>query len=135
MPFDIDVRAARVALAEALATIPKLNTHAYYPGVINAPAAVVLRRENRYSPAVDIGADVTLAVRLYLSIGNPTGNQAALDDYLAPSGPQSLRAVIEADPTLGGTVDFAIATTAEAEGLVEANGKTYISADLIVEVG
>lgn len=131
----IDVRAARRALADALRAVPGLRCHPRMPDTIAPPAAVVLRRETRYNPAVDVGADLTLAVRLYLSISNAEGSQDKLDDYLAPAGTLSLRAAIDADPTLGGTVQWATATGAEAEGLVDVKGMDYISADLIVEVG
>lgn len=132
---DIDVRAARRGLAAALDRVPGLRCHPRMPGVITPPAAVVLRRETRYNPAVDIGSDITLAVRLYLPISNSEGSQDKLDDYLAPAGEYSLRAAIDADPTLGGTVQWAAAASAEAEGLVDIKGIDYISADLIVEVG
>lgn len=135
MPGDLDIRAVRVALAAALNVIPGLTAHARYPGVINPPAAIIFRRETRYNPAVDLGADVTLTVRIYTSVSNPAGSQDKLDDYLAPAGALSLRAAIDADPTLGGTVSWCAPTLAEAEGLVDFKGVDYISADLVVEVG
>lgn len=135
MPANIDVRAVREALKTTIDAIPGLNAYSRFPGPMKVPAAVVMRRETRYDPATDIGADISLGVRLYMSIGNPTGAQDGLDEYLAPSGAKSLKVAIEANPTLNGTVDFLKIATAEAEGVVEYNGVNYISADLIVEVG
>lgn len=135
MPANIDVRAARVALAAAINSIPGLTAHARFPGTLNPPAAVVFRRETRFDPTVDVGADVTFAVRVYTSISNPTGSQDKLDDYFAPAGAQSIRAAIDAAPTLGGTVSWAQCTTVEAEGLLDVKGIDYIAADLVVEVG
>lgn len=135
MPNDIDVRAAREALKTTIDTITGLSAHSRFPGIVNPPAAVVYRRETRYDPTFDVGADISLGVRLYMSISNPTGAQDNLDAYLAPTGARSLKAAIEGNPTLSGTVDWLKVSTAEAEGVVEFNGVNYISADLIVEVG
>jgi len=135
MPAQVDIKAVRVALAAALNTIPGLTAYPRWPGTLNPPAAVITRRETVYSPAMDIGADVGLTVRLFLSISNPTGSMDTIDDYLAPSGPRSLRAVIEATGRLAGTVDWVKVVSSDAEAVVNVKGIDYLSSDLIVEVG
>lgn len=130
-----DLDAIRVAVARALKQVPGLTPHARYPGVINSPAAVVVRRETLYDTAFDIAATHTLAVRLFVSFSNLPGSQELLDDYCAPSGDRSIRAAIDSDPTLCGLVDYCRIASAEDERVTPYAGLDYLTVDLVLEVG
>lgn len=122
----------RDALAAQLAArIPGLRTSSTWPGQINPPGAVVTRRVTTYGTAMASGADdYLLAVAVYVE----QGQQDTLDGYLAAAGPTSIRAAVDADPTLGGLVDSAAVVRAERDQLVEYAGVQYLSAELVVEV-
>lgn len=135
MPLDIDIRAAREALKCAIDEVPGLTVYSRFPGVIKPPCAIIYRRETRYDPMMDGGADIILGVRVYTSIANPSGSQDRMDDYFASAGTHSIVAAIYADPTLNGTVNFLKGVVAEEEGVGEYKGVDYISADLVVGVG
>lgn len=131
-----DLALIRAAVAARLnAAIPGLNSHPSYPGVLNHPAAVVARRETRYDPALDIDAEHTLVVRLFVSFADLAGSQVLLDDMCAPEGNWSIRAAIDADPTLGGVVDFCRIATAEDERQTTYSSIQYLTVDLVLEVG
>jgi hypothetical protein len=129
-----DLGDIREAVALALKAIPGLNEHPRYPKVINSPAAVVVRRETTYEPAFDVGADHTLAVRLFLSFADLAGAQGRLDDYCAADGVLSIRAAIDVDPTLGGVVDGCRVASAEDERITTYSGIDYLTVDLVLEV-
>lgn len=129
-----DLGEIRQAVAQALKCINGLTPHPRYPGVINSPAAVVVRRETTYDPTFDVGADNTLAIRLFTSFSNLPGAQDRMDDYCAPDGDLSIRAAIDADPTLGGVVDSCRVTTAEDERITAFSGIDYLTVDLVLEV-
>lgn len=129
-----DLGEIREAVALALKCIGKLTAHARYPAVINSPAAVVVRRETTYDPTFDVGADHTLAVRIFVSFANLPGAQDQMDDYCAPAGERSIRAAIDVDPTLGGVVDACRVSTAEDERITTYGGIDYLTVDLVLEV-
>lgn len=131
----------RQALAKQISTIPGLVAATYVQGSPNPPVAVVL-------PATGDALDYTVTMpgsddvidahmRVVLAVGT-VADQAAtelLDGYLNPGGPQSVRAAIEADPTLGGVVDFAVATGAGRYMMLDWAGAEYLSAEVYVDIG
>lgn len=139
MTSALNVKAIRVGLATAVGRVPGLTAHPRWPGSIVPPCAVVVRKSTTYDPAFDLPMEFALAVRLYLPYQSGAASLDALDDYLSPTGPASIRAQIDADPTLGGVVQWARMTDAEEEGTVEmGDGErrvTYITTDINIEVG
>jgi hypothetical protein len=125
----------RTALAAQLGEqIDGLRTYDHMPGQVNPPAAVVRRRSTTYGTSLggpDFGTDDhTLAVTLFVG----QEQWEVLDGLLAPAGSSSVRAAVEADPTLGGVVDGAQVERAEEENLVEYAGAQYLSATVVVGV-
>lgn len=135
MSTSTDLGAIREAAALALKSIDGLKTHPRYPGVINSPAAVIVRRSTAYDAAFDIPADHTLAVRLFVAFTNLPGAQDLLDDYCAPEGDRSIRGAIDKDPTLSGVVDWCRISVAEDERVTTYGGLDYLTVDLVLEVG
>lgn len=100
------LRQIREGLAANLASIPNLQQSAYMLSNPTPPSAEVVPGEVVYDQAFVRGHDVwMMKVRVMAGAVTDRGCQARLDRFLAPSGPDSVKAALESDPTLGGTVD------------------------------
>jgi hypothetical protein len=95
--------AVRSGLATALDAITGLRCFDYVPDGLAPPAAVVEPLEVSFDESMKRGSDFYRAFILVI-VGRMSERSAndALDDYLAGSGAKSVKAAIEADPTLGG---------------------------------
>lgn len=95
--------AVRAGLATRLATISGLRCFDYVPDGLAPPAAVVEPLEVSFDDSMRRGSDFYRAFILVI-VGRMSERSAndALDGYLAGSGVTSVKAAIEADPTLGG---------------------------------
>lgn len=125
------VAEARAALVDQLDD-EGIRAHPTYPGTLNAPAVVVVRRTTTADTAPGID-DPILAARVFVPWAS--GNEVAqerLDDLVA-----SVVAAIREDPTLGGVVDSARVSEVETDDLVEyppGAGVRYLSANVVIEV-
>jgi hypothetical protein len=134
-----DYTAIRDGLAAQLETVPTfLTVHATVPNRIVAPAAVVVpgRPVATYhdSMAGTSGGSLTVFnFELVCAVQSMTEefSQAALDDLI--SGPNSVPAAIEADPTLGGAAITCQVTQAVDYGVVAFSDSEYIGARFLVE--
>ena len=71
--------------------------------------------------------------RLLVSHADDKAGQAALRDYLKASGPQSIKAALEAAPrNLGGACDDLNVQRASGYGMYEHNGNHYYGAEFTV---
>lgn len=132
------VAAIRAALAARLETISPLHVYATVPGSPTVPAAVVGPESGTfltYDVAFSRGADdLAFVVLVLASRADDRSGQITLDDYLAGEGPLSIKAAIEADPTLGGTAQDVSVTEARNYGDTEFGGVNYFGCELVVEV-
>jgi hypothetical protein len=64
----------------------------------------------------DGAADLRLTVTVFVPFGEDRAAWEALMPYLADEGAKSVRAIVAADPTLGGVVDSALVLTARNAG-------------------
>lgn len=134
----------RANLAARLATIAlpaggTLRASADMTGQISPPQAVILPARGPFisydvtvEPAV---ADITLEVVLLVSYADERASQLLEDGFLSPSGAQSVRAAVAADPRLAGACDYAVVTQASDYGLLDWGGTQYLAARLAVTVG
>ena len=106
----MSVSTIRTGLQARLATIIGLNVYAVHPDTITVPAAVVRPDQRMFSlsmgSAPSAANTIVFVVTLYAAAaqnGLALGQQT-LDAYLDDSGASSVKAAIEAEPTLGGTV-------------------------------
>ncbi|HET9558869.1 MAG TPA: hypothetical protein VFS70_17165 [Actinomycetota bacterium] len=127
----------RAALAEQLTTMTSLQgIYTDEPGQVSPPAAVI----RLGSPAITYstslaGGSHDYSFTVLVLVGNAsTVGQEALDGYLDPSGPDSVYAAVDADPTLGGVADSALVTTVQNAGVVSWAGGEYLGAELLVTV-
>lgn len=95
--------------ANILAGTTGLQVNAYMLSNPTAPIAMVGGPDTvDYDRTFGGAADWTVPVLLYVGLAVDVEAQKLLDGYLAQSG---LKAAIESDPTLGGTVDSIRVTT------------------------
>jgi hypothetical protein len=128
----------RQALATYLTTATGLAATPNRFAQVNPPMAVIMPVTGsfiRYSTTFDGETDYTLRVIVLVSEGDSVSGQDLIDGYLSVSGPQSIWAAVQADPTLGGKVSFAAVTEATGYGLMNFNGVDYLAAHLITSVG
>lgn len=108
-------------------------------GEITPPCAVVLPETGdfaSYSATFDGQVDYVLRVVLLVPMSGSDSGQDALDPFLSVTGPDSIWAAIQKDPTLGGgVIGYAAATKATAYGERNVAGVDYMSATIIVEIG
>ena len=135
------VRQAVAAYLTAHVTNPDgtgLRATANRFGQVNPPMAVIVPQTGtliRYSVTLDAETDYNLRAVLLVSEGDSASGQDLLDAYLSPSGPQSVYAAVQADPTLGGQVSYAAVIEATGYGLTTWNGVEYLAVSLILNLG
>jgi hypothetical protein len=97
------------AVAEALEPIPDLHESAYVQSQAIYPMAEVIPGEIVYDPAFTRSErstdELNATVRITVGTASDLGAQKQLRRFRAASGSMSVKAALEADPTLGGLVD------------------------------
>lgn len=126
----------RSGLKARLATISGLRAYATMPPKPEAPAAAVLPRSWRYHDTFDDKMRWEFEVHIYVSPGQDLNRaQTAFDAYISPTGTNSVKAAIEADPTLGGIADYVMVIGGEAyASLVDFGGAQLLGGFVRVEV-
>lgn len=127
------VQQIREELRVRLATISGLRPHANLPDDIVSPAAVVFRSATVFDSSTD-SDDLQFAVTVFID-WTDARRQEKLDAYTAGEGASSIRLAIDADPTLGGVVDWCRVARVEPDRIAEYSSKKYLAADIIVDVG
>ena len=122
-------------LQARLATITGLRTFSYQPEQENPPFGYPQINRVDYHRAYS-GGDVVMDWTVHIVVGRWTDRtaHAALDDYLSYSGSKSVRAAIEADPTLGGVCSTLIVRSGADITSIDANGAQFLVIQLQVEV-
>jgi hypothetical protein len=93
----------REGIAANLATLEGIQVSAYMLASPTPPAAHVIPRSILYDRTFRGMVEVTLTVQVFVSLGLDQGAQMALDERLL--GTTSVKAALEVDKTLGGTVN------------------------------
>lgn len=101
-----DMAALRAGLAANLAPVSGVQESAYLLTNPSPPAAEIEPAKIRYDEAFRRGLDIlTFVVRVFVTFSSDLGAQMKLDAFMASSGPMSIKAAIESNPTLGGAAD------------------------------
>lgn len=132
------VTALRNAMAARLATIDGLHAYARVPKEVNVPAAVVLPQPGaaiEFDATMGRGSDdfVFLVTVVITDVIDDLG-QAQLDPYLDGSGAQSVKQVLEADNSLGGTAHHVHVAGVVDYGEITYAGRPYVGAEFLVRV-
>lgn len=117
----MNIGAVREAIADTL-DIPGVNVSPYVlaqptpPGIQIIPPSVVYD----YSMGASLGLDEWMfIVQGFVALTTDIGAQMLLDDLCAPAGSSSVKALLEADRTLGGLVETLHVTEQTAGRQVE----------------
>lgn len=128
---------SRSALRNGLAAqldsqIADLQGHGYAPRQLNPPAAVVIGLDQQPGTFGTSFATYTWEATVRLLVAGDIGHATQRLDDLA----EQIEPAINADPTLGGTVDDAswIRTRGDSEGIVEVQGVTLYALDVDVRI-
>ncbi len=134
----MDLSAIRDGLKTRLATITSLanRCHDVWPDSVNVPAALVkpvsLEFHESFGDAT-VGTFEVVLLAAALDQGFARG-QDTLDAYLNETGTSSVKAAIEGDKTLGGTVDDCTVLRWHDYGQIVVNGVSYLGVIFDVEV-
>jgi hypothetical protein len=122
-------------LKTRLATITGLRTFSYQPEQENPPFGYPQLNSVDYHRAYS-GGDVVMNWTVFVIVGRYLDRtaHAQLDDYLSYSGAKSIRAAIEADPTLGGVCSTLIVRSGADISSLDANGASFLIIQIQVEV-
>lgn len=127
--------AVRTGLAAAAAEIDGLRTSATVPDKIEPPTFVVGDVAQQFDQTMSRGLDeILVSARLYVSRADDRSGQNKLDAYLAGEGASSMKAAIEADPTLGGACDTLRLESQQGYGQYEIAGVAYFGAEFTIRV-
>jgi hypothetical protein len=129
----VNVHTARVNLAETLKTISGLRASAFVPPKIEPPMAVVGLGAGTYDDTLAGSMTADLSVLVLVSRADDRSAQARLDDYISPTGTYSVKATVDADPTLGGAVGSASVVSWADPGEFEVGGVSYVGVEFTVE--
>ena len=126
----------REGIATVLQTIPGLQASAKILTNPTLPVAYVVPGEINYHQTMQSGhTDWNLMVELQVGTVSDIAAQEKLDAFISESGEQSVKAAIEADPTLGGLAQDLIVQGVRDYGLfARAQGDAVLGARVLVFV-
>lgn len=132
----MNLAAIRQGLATRIKTISGLDAVPRVYDSVVPPVAVVANVGGNYDDDFDGDGTVNLKVLLLVSRASDSADaQQALDEYLNPTGAKSVKAKVDADPTLGGACDSARVVGWETEtGFYTVGGVDYAGVELNIEV-
>jgi hypothetical protein len=126
------------ALANRLGTLDdSLQKHYFPPAQVVPPAVVVSPGPGTfllYGRTFDDDTDLELTVLIVAKGGQRQSAFEELYDYLADSGPRSVFACLEADPTLGGVVDSTAVLSAGGFGSYRFGELSYPGVEFAIGV-
>lgn len=132
-----DPTAICAAAAAQIAARTGITAFGKAPGQVNPPMIIVIPGNPVITYGVTLDGEVNMNLRIVAlaSAANDDTGQLAVNAYIATSGQLSVPAAMGADPTLGGTVEFAEVTTVTQYGLIDYSGQQYFGATFNCQVG
>ena len=123
------VSEVKAAIAAKLGTISGLRAYDRQPDQVNVPMAFPSLRSVEYHGAMGNGL-VTQNYDITVIVGRASerSSERLLDTYMA-FGSGGVRYALEADRTLGGTVDSSIVESVGNIQTIDANDTTYLAVD------
>lgn len=131
-----DINAIAAALANRVATTG-VRAFPNAPGQVVPPAVVVIpdRPAILYGQTMDGEVNLNFLAIVLLSAANDTSGQVNLNNFVASSGAQSVNGAVQGDPSLAGTVEYAVVLSVGTYGMIEYAGQQYIGASFLVQCG
>lgn len=124
----------RIGLKERFASIDKLSAYAISPASPKYPAAWSYPTRVDYDQTFDGKMLYTLTVVVAVFNNDIGQAQTNLDPYIAPDGAKSIKAAIEADPTLGGIADYVTVGAMTGYSVMQIGGQEPVGATFEVKV-
>lgn len=126
----------REGVADRLRTIPGIQAHAKILANPYLPIAFVVPGDTDYHQAMGNGhSDYNIAVEIHAATFTDIGGQDILDALLSESGDMSVKAALEADPTLGGLAhDLIVQGFRDYGAFARASGEVALGARVLVWV-
>ena len=130
------IKALRDGLKTRLAAVSGIYTHDTIPDDVYPPAAIVgFPTSVRYDFAMRTAVSRYLfPVRVIAGRTMEAQSQDTIDDLCSPDGALSIRAAVDADPTLGGVAHSSRVVEARDFGVYEVAGVSYIGGEFEIEV-
>lgn len=132
----MNISSIRAGLKTRLATISGLRCYETIPDQFAAPAAIVgMPTQIVFDFTFNRSTDrITYPVRLLVAKATDRSAQERLEQYLDGSGALSVKAAIEADPTLGGAANLTRVLNASGLGVYDMGGVPYLGCEFQIEV-
>lgn len=125
----------REAMGTALAAIDDLRVRPIIPSQVTPPMAVIQPQQIEYDLNAQRGLNrYTFTVSVFVVKADDRSAQLRVDPYVSPTGDRSVKAALEADRTLAGTVDTLRVTNVSNYAATDANDVLYLAVDFEVEV-
>lgn len=132
------ILAIREALADRLRTIDGLDVRTSSVGNAIVPAAIIQTALGgtviAYDADMDRSVDINLTVTVLVGTVLTDAAEEKLEGFISATGPNSIKAAVDGDPTLGDLVQYAVATEVRNYGLVNYSASDYAGAELLVQV-
>ena len=130
------IKALRDGIKTRLAAVTGIYTHDTIPDDVYPPAAIVgFPTAVRYDFAMRTPVSrYTFPVRVIAGRTTERESQDKIDDLCSPDGALSIRAAVDADPTLGGVAHSSRVVEAREFGVYEVAGVSYIGGEFEIEV-
>ena len=130
------IKALRDGIKTRLAAVTGIYTHDTIPDDVYPPAAIVgFPTAVRYDFAMRTAVSrYTFPVRVIAGRTTERESQDKIDDLCSPDGALSIRAAVDADPTLGGVAHSSRVVEAREFGVYEVAGVSYIGGEFEIEV-
>jgi hypothetical protein len=121
------ISAVRDGIKRNLQTITNMRVYDLIPDVVVPPCAVVGQLDFQFDASMARGLD-TASCDIFILVQrfSERSGQDKLDEYLAGGGPKSIKAAIESDLTLNGSVKTCRVVSAES-GTYQTGDQTYLS--------
>lgn len=126
----------RVAIKDTLDSLGDFNAYALEPAAPKYPAGWCFPGSPAASYHQTFGDATTWNMRVTVAVaaGDVGRSQSNIDPYLAPTGSRSIKALLEADPSLGGVVDSLSVKGIVAYGALDIAGTSAVAATFDIEV-
>jgi hypothetical protein len=130
------VQQIRQAMAANLSTLHGIQVSGYMLANPTPPCVHLWPTSVDYDLTFQRGYDTWFfTVQAFVALSSDIGSQVMLDQFIAPSGPQSVKAVLEADDTLGGlVVNLSVTNFSNYDRYIREGGGPVLGANWSVEI-
>jgi hypothetical protein len=130
----MDVGTVRSNLAYVLTNVSGLRSVAYVPSKIEPPMAMVSIGAGQYDDTFAGAMTAEMGVLVLVARADDRNAQSRLNQYISPTGDYSIKAAVDASPTLSGAASSATVIGWADPAEFEVGGISYVGVEFTVEV-